>query len=184
MFDCMADANGSSCKNCVNQHCTSDFETCSGLTPPSNALLGASAACMDSADQAVWNKDGKTKFQSSMSTCGNKCLGTESCTSKCIEDELKYTTACSDCFGSLVSCTKDHCMFDCMADANGSSCKNCVDQHCTSAFETCSGLTPPSNALLGASAACMDSADQAVWNKDGKTKFQSSMSTCGNKCLG
>merc|ERR1719410_2364184 len=188
MFDCMMDANGSSCKNCVDSHCTPAFKTCSGLTPPSSKSLTApmAGACTDAADQAVWNKDGKADFASDLSACGHKCLGDASCTSDCIEKRRGYTEACSDCFGELTGCTKDNCMFDCMLDANGSSCKNCVDAHCTPAFKTCSGLTPPSSNSLTApmAGACEDAADQAVWNKDGKTDFASDLSACGHQCLG
>merc|ERR1712066_554847 len=105
------------------------------------------SACKDAADQAVWNKDGKADFASDLSACGHQCLGGASCTSTCIEKRRGYTAACSNCFGTLTGCTKDNCMFDCMLDANGSSCKNCVDKSCTPAFETCSGVTPPSKAL-------------------------------------
>merc|ERR1719326_1732315 len=104
--------------------------------------------CKDAADQAVWTKDGKADFASDLSACGHQCLGGASCTAKCIEKRRGYTEACSNCFGTLTGCTKDNCMFDCMMDATGSSCKNCVDKSCTPAFETCSGLTPPSKAEL------------------------------------
>merc|ERR1712207_13314 len=122
--------------------------------------------CKDAADQAVWNKDGKTDFASDLSACGHQCLGGAACTAKCIEKRRGYTEACSKCFGTLTGCTKDNCMFDCMLDANGSSCKNCVDQHCTPAFETCSGLTPPSKAveLAAAAGVCKDTpADMTIW---------------------
>merc|ERR1719410_452641 len=181
----MMDANGSSCKNCVNKSCTPAFETCSGLTPPAKATLEAATdACKDAADQKVWNGVGKTQFQSDLSACGHQCLGTASCTAKCIEKK-GYTEACSSCFGDLVGCTKDNCMFDCMLDASGSSCKSCVDKSCTPAFETCSGLTPPTKAELGAATdACKDAADQKIWNGVGKTDFEKDLSACGNQCLG
>merc|ERR1719356_1207259 len=111
------------------------------------AAFLAGDACMDAADQAVWNKDGRTDFASDLSACGHKCLGDAKCTSTCIAERRGYTEACADCFGALTGCTKDNCMFDCMLDANGSSCKNCVDKSCTPAFKTCSGLTPPAKAL-------------------------------------
>merc|ERR1712173_68356 len=125
-----------------------------------------------------------TDFASDLSKCGHQCLGGADCTSKCIEKDYGYTAPCASCFGQLTGCTKDNCMFDCMLDANGSSCKNCVDQHCTPAFETCSGLTPPAKAELRATAnACKDAANQAVWNKDGKTDFQDELSKCGHQWL-
>merc|ERR1711933_617520 len=167
MFDCMTDAQGSSCKNCVDEHCTPEFESCSGLTPPSQNVLEAAAACADSADQKVWTTDGKTDFASDLSDCGHQCLGMASCTASCIAKKRGYTTSCAACFGSLTGCTKDHCMFDCMSDASGTKCKSCVDEHCTPAFESCSGLAPPSKAaeLAAATAVCKNTAaDMTIWN--------------------
>merc|ERR1719326_1968965 len=141
--------------------------------------------CKDAANQAVWNKDGKADFASDLSACGHQCLGGAACTAKCIEKRRGYTAACSNCFGTLTGCTKDNCMFDCMMDAQGSSCKTCVDKSCTPAFETCSGLTPPSKAALAAleagTAACKDAADQKIWNGAGKTDFEKDLSKCGNQ---
>merc|ERR1712066_1132421 len=99
--------------------------TCSGLTPPAQALeaVQVTDACSDAADQAVWTKTGKTNFAADLNKCGHHCLGT------------------------LTGCTASHCMFDCMEDAQGSKCKTCVDANCTPAFKTCSGLTPPAQAL-------------------------------------
>merc|ERR1712165_392502 len=108
--------------------------------------------------------------------------GDAKCTSTCIAKRRGYTEACADCFGALTGCTKDNCMFDCMLDASGSTCKNCVDKSCTPAFETCSGLTPPSKALEALEAgsnACKDAADQKIWNDDGKTDFEKDLSACG-----
>merc|ERR1719492_577991 len=188
----MMDAQGSSCKSCVDKSCTPAFETCSGLTPPSKAFFALGAletatdACKDAADQKVWDDEGKDDFESDLSKCGNQCLGGATCTTDCIKKLRGYTEACSTCFGDLVGCTKDNCMFDCMLDANGSSCKNCVNKSCTPSFETCSGLTPPATAatLEAATDACKDAADQKKWNGNGKTDFASDLSKCGNKCLG
>merc|ERR1719445_3035660 len=36
-FDCLRHENGPKCKNCVDEYCTADFTTCSGLTPPPEA---------------------------------------------------------------------------------------------------------------------------------------------------
>merc|ERR1719190_220002 len=128
---------------------------------------------MDAADQKIWKANGSADFEKDLSKCGHQCLGTASCTTACIK-KIGYTEACSTCFGDLVGCTKDNCMFDCMMDAQGSSCKCCVNKSCTPAFETCSGLTPPSKALEALEAAtdaCKDAADQKIWNADGKTDF-------------
>merc|ERR1719492_703658 len=184
----MLDAQGSGCTNCVDKSCTPAFETCSGLTPPSKAaaLEAGTDACKDAADQKIWNGDGKTNFASDLSKCGNQCLGGASCTTDCIKKDAGYTETCSSCFGALVGCTKDNCMID----AQGSSCKSCVDKSCTPAFETCSGLTPPSKAFFALEAletatdACKDAADQKVWDDEGKDDFESDLSKCGNQCLG
>jgi len=114
--------------------------------PKAAELAAATDVCKNTpADMAIWNKDGKTGFAADLSKCGHQCLGGADCTTKCIAKDYGYTEACATCFGTLTGCTKDNCMFDCMLNPNGQSCKSCVDQHCTPAFESCSGLTPPSS---------------------------------------
>merc|ERR1712157_58719 len=44
-------------------------------------LEAASGACMDAADQKVWNGAGKTGFSADLSKCGHECVGMTSCTS-------------------------------------------------------------------------------------------------------
>merc|ERR1712190_429493 len=146
-------------------------------TKPTSAELAATAGvCKDTpADMTIWTKDGSADFASDLSTCGHKCLGDAKCTSDCIAKLRGYTMACADCFGTLTGCTKDNCMLD----ASGSTFKNCVDAHCTPAFETCSGLTPPSKSVLEATTdACSDTANMDVWNASGKADFQSDLSDC------
>merc|ERR1719445_616856 len=152
-FDCLRHENDPKCKNCVDEYCTADFTTCSGLTPPPEALAltglwedeaADAGACMDAADQKYWTSAGQTNFHADLSKCGHKCYGGHECTAKCIAKNYGYTVPCATCFGELTGCTKKHCKFDCLRHENGPKCKNCVDEHCTSDFTTCSGLTPPS----------------------------------------
>merc|ERR1719336_3819929 len=186
MFKCFPDSSSTACSTCVNDNCTPAFETCSGLTPPASVRLGASNACMDDQDQAKWNGDGQTNFAADLKACGTQCLGGESCTAKCIAKK-GYTTDCADCFGTLTECSKDNCMMKCFPDSGSAACKTCVNDNCTPAFETCSGLTPPASLeymLEATTDACMDDQDQAKWNGDGQTNFAADLKECGTKCLG
>merc|ERR1719498_1423574 len=179
--------NSAACKSCVDQKCTPTFKTCSGLTPPSQLVVttAASNACAGDADQAIWNHQGKSNFQDDLNKCGHSCFGGASCVAKCMKGKEGYSDGCSNCFGELVGCTNKNCLTKCIG-GNSPACKSCVNQHCTPTFETCSGLTPPSQALPSnlASSACTDDADQAVWNKQGKANFQDDLSKCGHSCFG
>merc|ERR1719228_2047283 len=145
-------------------------------------LEDGSGACMDSTDQSKWTSDGETNFSSDLKSCGTKCFGGADCTAKCIAGK-GYAEPCATCFGTLTGCTKQHCMLDCMTNSASAKCKNCVDKYCTSDFETCSGLTPPSS-LEDGSGACMDTTDQSKWNSDGQTDFAADLQKCGTQCFG
>jgi len=107
------------------------------------ALSLADGMCGDAPDQAVWNTKGEAHFAADMSTCGRQCVGTNSCVTECIVKAEGYSAACSGCFGNLASCTASKCWFKCITGASA-SCKACTVKNCVPAFETCSGLTPPS----------------------------------------
>merc|ERR1719330_1806021 len=103
----MTDSKGPKCMACVDSHCTPDFKTCSGLTPPSSLALEDGGACMDDADQTKWNGGGSASFADDLESCGRGCLGGADCTAKCMAGK-GYSENCSTCFGTLTGCTKSH----------------------------------------------------------------------------
>jgi secreted trypsin-like serine protease len=114
-----------------------------------DSAVGASAdgACMDAADQNIYNTKGKTNFINDMTTCGKKCFGASACVSKCIIADEGYTQACADCFGGLAACTEANCLAQCIG-GNSPACAACQQEKCVPAFTTCSGLTPPTAGFL------------------------------------
>lgn len=112
-----------------------------------NSNSTATGACMDAADQTAYKAKGEKNFISDMTDCGKKCMGAKSCVSKCMVGKESYTSACADCFGELGACTESNCLAQCIA-GNSPKCAACQQAKCAPAFTTCSGLTPPSTALL------------------------------------
>merc|ERR1719498_665642 len=133
------------CKQCVSDSCTPALKTCSGLTPPSAAIMLGSqgAACTNAADQQVWNSKGKTNFESDMSACGHSSLGNKDKATSCMKGKEGYSDGCASCFGDTISCTASKCWMKCIGGETA-ACKQCVSDSCTPSLKTCSGLTPPS----------------------------------------
>merc|ERR1719223_1379782 len=122
-------------------------------------MLGSQgAACTNDADQQVWTSKGKTNFESDMSACGHASLGNKDKATSCMKGKEGYSDGCAKCIGGETA-----------------ACKKCVSDSCTPALKTCSGLTPPSAAIMLGSqgAACTNDADQQVWTSKGKTNFES-----------
>jgi hypothetical protein len=92
-----------------------------------------------SADMDIWKKSGRDGFEKNMLDCGKKCFGTKACVSKCVQQANQYSQGCSDCFGELGQCTKDHCTLQCLAGETD-ACKTCTKQHCVDPFKSCSGI--------------------------------------------
>lgn len=67
------------------------------------------------ADLDIWNSgSGKADFKTYMTTCGKQCWGAKDCVAHCVEETEKYSDSCSECFGDLGECTREHCMMPCM----------------------------------------------------------------------
>jgi hypothetical protein len=85
----------------------------------------------------------QSTLESKIQTCAFSCLGQgASCAATCIENETELSTACSACFGEVISCTITNCALQCI-DANSAGCTTCRDTNCTPAFEACAGIEQP-----------------------------------------
>mmetsp|Transcript_26628 Transcript_26628/g.75168 ORF Transcript_26628/g.75168 Transcript_26628/m.75168 type:complete len:130 (+) Transcript_26628:76-465(+) len=111
------------------------------------ALAMGDGACTDDADMKIWDSKGKADFKSDLSSCATKCFGDGACVTSCMKTAEGYSDSCSKCFGDVASCTKDHCLLKCIKGQTP-ACKECVDEYCTPALQSCSGLTPPSGAIM------------------------------------
>ena len=201
---CMANPGSDACKQCEDQYCVPTFKTCTGIDDvPQRANIflqafveadvDAAAAC-SADDLNTWKTKGKDQFQSYMIECGKKCWGAKSCVSQCVASKMSYTSGCSDCFGGLGECTRDHCVSHCMANPGSDACKQCEDQYCVPTFKTCSGIddvpqkqivTLEGLELSDAAGKCKDASDTDIWvNKGGKAGFSHLVNDCGKKCVG
>merc|ERR1719421_2644934 len=171
------------CKKCVKDHCVAPFETCSGLTPPSTEVAVTGPACTNAADQQVWTSKGQANFDSDMNACGKSSWGNKDQATSCMKGKEGYSDTCAACFGGQIACTASQCMGSCMWGETG-ACKKCVKDHCDAPFETCSGLTPPSEVKAETGPACTNAADQQVWTSKGQANFDSDMNACGKSSWG
>ena len=76
-----------------------------------------------------------------MRDCAIDCMGKSECAADCVEDASGVSAGCADCFAGSISCTMDHCIFNCM-DATSEKCQTCQEEHCTDDFVVCAGLNP------------------------------------------
>lgn len=77
--------------------------------------------------------------------CGQSCNGEPeaeraACAADCINMELGMTAECSTCYSTLVGCTFENCLAECVADPAAAVCQQCQAQNCFDDFEDCSGL--------------------------------------------
>jgi hypothetical protein len=126
---------------------TTTSSSTSGTTTSSSSSStssGATGACQDAADMAV-----------NMTTVGNdasgcvtsSCIpdylsqnwtGLATCVATCLQNMDHTSTACSACWGTVVSCGAQHCASQC-AGGQSTACDMCTDMYCTPAFDACSG---------------------------------------------
>ncbi|CAE8612930.1 unnamed protein product [Polarella glacialis] len=169
-------------------------------------------ACMDAYDQGIWTTTGAYNFNSLCLQCGLQSILYPETTVDCVREneDGRYTTACSTCIGSLISCTITNCQKMFLEGCDSPACKSCIAGSCDPAFTTCSGLQNPITMALSAveekspvlapsqatpnelSApmaglsveACMDAHDQGIWTSTGSQSFSSLSTTCGRQCSG
>jgi len=108
------------------------------------------------------------------------------CTGDCMSNTYGYSHNCGQCFGDLSSCVVAHCVVapgNCGINPTGEACQSCTNQHCTPAFESCTGFTPPAAELEAPLVSCT-SADTKIWDSVGKKDFQSDEKSCAMQCGG
>jgi len=129
------------------------------------AVRNVSDACMDSADQALWEGAVKTNISAIQQACilegapgaawydhcikhfMNSSDDGERCMQDCVGKRTQLSAPCSGCFAKLSGCVYEHCISPCI-DAASPACAACGDEHCTPDFVRCSGIRdlPPPNA--------------------------------------
>jgi hypothetical protein len=99
-------------------------------------------ACMNTADQVIWNTTGQKNFRDYMNICGKQCVGNHDCTQSCVQKIEGYSDNCSDCFGDLGECSIKNCIMQCIG-GDTPSCEECISSNCDEGFKVCSGLDAP-----------------------------------------
>ena len=128
-------------------------EDTADTSTPDTAMPDTADTAMPDADPPAGACDNQGDFdtlaslqstlESKIQTCAFSCLGQgASCAATCIENETELSTACSACFGEVISCTITNCALQCI-DANSAGCTTCRDTNCTPAFEACAGIEQP-----------------------------------------
>ncbi|CAE8621956.1 unnamed protein product, partial [Polarella glacialis] len=193
----------------VNKQWKEAFATCTGLYNSKSASLNISGlvgppvsftrqkadACTGEKDKAIWTSGGESRLNSASYKCGNQCAGENSCSAACISQSEGYSTDCSSCMGSLISCATSECLGTCKGEE---ACQACIDKTCGAAFATCTGLYNSKSASLNISGlvgppvsftrqkadACTGEKDKAIWTSGGESRLNSASYKCGNQCAG
>ena len=140
---CATDAFSQECATCMRgTTCDQDFFECTGLPQETSEACTAE-------DEQIWNNRGgleerpKDSNYCSREYNGNGCLLDTECLSECFEQELGYSSQCSDCFAALNPCVSSSpCLLVCAADAFSQECATCMDgTTCDADFFACTGLS-------------------------------------------
>eukprot|EP00475_Leptophrys_vorax_P003476 TRINITY_DN1205_c0_g1_i1.p1 TRINITY_DN1205_c0_g1~~TRINITY_DN1205_c0_g1_i1.p1 ORF type:complete len:250 (-),score=44.25 TRINITY_DN1205_c0_g1_i1:49-798(-) len=139
---CLSSPSGSACQSCSSTNCTPAFKTCSGVSPSDLKFPSpANGVCTDSADKAKLANTSAVKTQ--LTSASASCF-LSSTFQSCVSGKMAgwgLTTACAQCFGTDAYCTKSNCASECISAPSSSACLKCSNQHCTPAFDQCSGLS-------------------------------------------
>merc|ERR1719319_1424290 len=148
--------------------------------------LAAPLLSCNGADKKIWDSSGKANFACDEKTCAMRCGGQNPCTGDCMSSKYGCSHNCGQCFGALSSCVVAHCLGsgNCAIAPNGEACKSCTAQHCTPAFESCTGFTPPAAAELETPLLSCTGADKKIWDSSGKANFARDEKTCAMRCGG
>ncbi|CAE8661816.1 unnamed protein product, partial [Polarella glacialis] len=208
--ECLGTCKGEeACQACIDKTCGAAFATCTGLYNSKSASLNISGlvgppvsftrqkadACTGEKDKAIWTSGGESRLNSASYKCGNQCAGENSCSAACISQSEGYSTDCSSCMGSLISCATSECLGTCKGEE---ACQACIDKTCGAAFATCTGLYNSKSASLNISGlvgppvsftrqkadACTGEKDKAIWTSGGESRLNSASYKCGNQCAG
>jgi hypothetical protein len=141
-----------------------------------------------SGDMDIWKKSGRDGFDKYMNDCAKKCFGSKGCVSQCVQQTAAYSKGCSDCFGDLGQCTRDHCTLQCIKGETD-ACKTCTKKNCVQPFKDCSGFEDVPDASFDAQgsvgATALAAFDQKLEEGSGRKPFagvESSSNTCALKC--
>ena len=115
---------------------------------PSRPDLYDVGACINDGDLAIdcglgeaANECGKVRNEC-VSISGFSAIVDEPCVSQCMIDELNRQAdmaggdaprppkACTDCYALLITCSADFCARECIINASGDNCQNCVLNEC------------------------------------------------------
>ena len=50
------------------------------------------------------------------------------------------SAGCAGCYATLINCTIESCLTECLADPESQTCVCCREEKCMPAFATCSGV--------------------------------------------
>merc|ERR1719313_1527781 len=113
--------------------------------------------CHNKKDGPALKKRGKTRMANEMKDCGNKAGNQQpplqgaaelAYLTHCITAEThppgsKYaiSQACASCFAGSVMCSEQYCIEECACVSwQDPQCNSCMNAHCKSSFDSCSGL--------------------------------------------
>ena len=116
-------------------------------------------ACLGATDLEIgcdypWAANECGKFSNNcIEISGFSAVVDEPCVSQCMMDEINVIAdvsdagaprpvkACTDCFAELITCSAELCARECIINASGDNCTNCVAAECGPEFWVCSGLS-------------------------------------------
>ncbi len=114
----------------------------------------ASDRCQDEADLA-WlasaaspTQSGRELARAEASNCGLSCLNDPcpaTCAVNCMTQQrgIDLSAGCADCYGTIVLCTIENCLPQCINDSQAPGCKQCQDAiGCNERFYACTGPLP------------------------------------------
>lgn len=105
---------------------------------PDTALPGD--LCQNSSDQAIY-ADPQIDVDAAVETCATSCgLSPDiaGCTATCVVDATGLSEDCAGCYGGVTGCTMQNCIPACF-NAASAECISCRQEHCTPAFDHCTG---------------------------------------------
>jgi hypothetical protein len=133
---------------------TSQSSASSSSSSSSGAGGAPSNACLDASDAAVLHALTLSSFANSVEACAATNANIfppgvkEPACRDCIDAATKgdggpgLSGPCLTCFDAYANCAVAQCGLQCDPPSS-STCSPCLDQSCTPAFTTCSGLTAP-----------------------------------------
>jgi len=97
--------------------------------------LAGTGQCNNPTDCAIQKSD----MEAWEPPCASSSLGAAGATATCMVGH-GLTQGCAECWGAVAACGASNCFTQCLADPNGTACRDCTAQNCDAAFATCSGI--------------------------------------------